>query len=297
MAISPISWMSLNLGPQVGEDDAIVRVRVVPVRRDGRIVYARTLNAGEPDTCDLIHVSPGDTLVFPSGSMKVTIMDVDRSSVPSSDGYAPVANTVWSWLAVPPRTHPQAVHRHMFALARRLDMAHVHCLGALRCLADSSNQPSFLSSRAVMFEAHGHAESMCIALSRAIRMAQQAKTRLAVIPEVPAAVQAVASSVSSLRDAFEHIDERAQGKARREDRDDALSVFDQSDFSSSGVLRYAHHALDISAEALPAMVAARKFIVDVVVAADPTKTFTEEIRWTFTEDDAPVPIVSADAQS
>ena len=148
-----------------------------------------------------------------------------------------------------------------------------------------------------MFEAFGHAESMCLALSRAIGMLRQAKTKVSVNVEVPAPVEAVANHVLSIRNAFEHIDERAQGKAgRREGPADAMSVFDQSDFFTSGVLRYARHALDISAEAVPAMVAARKFIVDAVVAAGSTKTLTGEMRWTFADDGDPLPILSPDEE-
>ena len=294
MAVSPISWMSLNLGPQVGEDDAIVRVRVVPIRRDDRTVYGRTLNFGEPDKGELITVEPGDTLIFPAGSMKVTIMDVDRYSEPASDGYAPVANTVWSWLEIPPRMRPSAVHNHMLAAARRLDIAHVHCMGALSGLAESSSQPSFLATRAVMFEALGHAESMCIALSRAIKMLGQAKERISARIAVPEAVETVESRVLSIRNAFEHIDERAEGRAHREGPADAMSVFRQSDFFTSGVLRYAGHSLDIADEAVPAMVAGRKFIVDAVAATGCAKTIPGKMRWTFTEDPDPLPVVSTE---
>ena len=107
MSIGPITHMKLNLGPQVGEDDGIVDVRVVPIKREGRTVFVRTLNFGEPDNGEGITVEPGDTLLFQSGSMKITLTDVDRYCEPTPDGYASVANTVWSWLAIPPRTHPR----------------------------------------------------------------------------------------------------------------------------------------------------------------------------------------------
>ena len=294
MAISPISHMSLNLGPQVGEDDAIVRVRVVPIGSDGHTVYARTLNFGEADNGEFITVEPGDTLIFPAGTMKVTIADVDRYSEQTPDGYAPVANTVWSWLAIPPRAPLLTVHNYMLAAARRLDIAHVHCMGALSGLAACSSQASFLKTRAVMFEALGHAESMCIALSRAVRMLRQAKGKVSVKIAVPVAVDTVESRVRSIRDAFEHIDERAEGKAMREGPADAMSVFDQNDFFTSGILRYAERSLDIAGEAVPAMVASRQFIIDAVSAEGPTKTLQKEMKWTFTADPDPFPIVSAD---
>ena len=70
-------------------------------------MYGRTLNYGERDNDEGILVEPGDTLIFPQGSVKVMLADVDRYSEPESDGYAPLANTVWTWLAIPPRPVPK----------------------------------------------------------------------------------------------------------------------------------------------------------------------------------------------
>ena len=294
MAIGPITYMSLNFGPQVGEDDGIVGVRVVPTKREGRTVFARTLNFGEPDNGEAITVEPGDTLLFPAGSMKITLADVDRYSEPASDGYASVANTVWSWLAIPPRAHPREVHNYILAAARRLDIAHVHSVGALSGLTNSSDQSSFLKARAVMFEALGHAELMCIAFGRAIRMIRQASAKVAVSVPVPVAVHAVESRVMAIRDAFEHIDERAAGIAHHEGPADAMTVFDQGDFFESGVLRYAGNSLDIASEATPAMLAARKFLLDAVAAEGSTKTLNAEMKWNFTDDPEPLPAAAAD---
>ena len=292
MAIPPITYISVNLGPQVGTDDTVVGVRVVPAGREGRTVYGRTLNYGEPDSGDAIRVEPGETLIFPQGSVKITVKDVDRYSEPEHDGYAPVANTVWSWLAIPPYTSDAMIHNYLLAAARRLDMAHVHSMGALSGLADSSNQPSFLKARAVMFNALGHAETMCIALCRAIRMIQQADAKVSVKIPVPRAVSIIQNKVQSIRDAFEHIDERAEGRARREGLNDAMSVFDQSDFFTSGVLRYAGHSLDIKDEAVAAMVAGRQFIVEAAAAAGSTKTINVEIKQTFTDNSDESQVVS-----
>ena len=291
MAIKPISWLGLNLGPKVGEGDVIVGVRVVPVKREGRTIYGRTLNFGEPDSGESITVNPGDTLIFRPGFINVSITDVDRYSDWGPDGYAPVANTIWSWLIIPPVTQPREKYHYLIAAARRLDMAHVHCIGALDGLKVSSGQPSFLKQRVGMFKALGHAESMSIALNRAFRMIQNAKTKVA----VPTEVNAVADRAQIIRNAFEHIDERAAGKARQEGPADAMTVFDQSDFFQSGILRYADHSLDIAAEVVPAMIAARKFIVDVVVHEGSTKTTSVEIKWTFTQDPEPTPMVHLNA--
>ncbi len=92
-----------------------------------------------------------------------------------------------------------------------------------------------------MFDALGDAESMCVALNRAISMIAQAPSTISAPADVPQEVSEIEHAVLAIRNAFEHIDERAVGKARRENASDAVSVFDQSDFFSSGVLHYAGH--------------------------------------------------------
>ena len=283
LTIGPITYISINLGPNVGDDDSLAGVRVVPAGRHGRIVFGRTLNHGEPDSGEGIAVEVGETLEFPPRSVSVTMADVDRYSEPESDGYAPVANTVWTWLAIPPVSHDQTFINYLLAAARRLDAAHAHCVRAMGRLSDRTNEMGF-RAREVMFDALGDAESMCVALSRAIRMIGQARSTISAPVAVPAEVNAIKHAVVAIRDAFEHIDERAVGKARRENASDAKSVFDQSDFFTAGVLRYAGHSLDIRGEALPALIAGRRFIVEAATQAGLRKIINEPIEWTFTEE-------------
>ena len=99
MAIEPIAYIGLHLGPNPGTNDAVVGVRIVPTGREGNVVYARTLNADEPDTGERITLEVGEQLVLPRGSAKVSIADVDRYAEPEPDGYTAVTNTVWTWFA------------------------------------------------------------------------------------------------------------------------------------------------------------------------------------------------------
>ena len=136
-------------------------------------------------------------------------------------------------------------------------------------------------ARAAKFDSLGDAESMCVALSRAIRMIARARETISTPATVPREISVIEDAVLAIRDAFEHIDERAVGKARREDPVDAMSVFDQSDFFTSGVLRYAGHSLDIRDDVIPALIAGRRFIVETATQAGLTKTITEPIEWTL----------------
>ena len=283
MAIGPINFIGINLGPKIGENDILASVRVVPAGRNGNTVYGRTLNQGEPDTDEGILVEAGETLEFPAGSISVTMAHVDQHSKPEASGYAPVANTVWSWLAIHPQEYDQSFVNYLLAAARRLDAAHAHCSRTLRFITDPPNEKGF-RAREAMFNALGEAESMCIALSRAIRMIDQARDTISVPIAVPQEINAIKDVVLTIRDAFEHIDERAVGKARRENSADAMSVFDQSDFFTSGVLQYAGHSLKIQGEVIPALIAGRQFIIEAATRAGLSKIINEPFEWTFTED-------------
>ena len=279
MAIGPVTHISIHTGPD-GESAFLAGIRVVPAGRNGSHVYGRTLNHGEPDSGEGIDVEVGETLEFPPGSVSVTMADVDHYSKAGDDGYAPVANTVWTWLAIPPLESDQTTVNYLLAAARRLDAAHTHWTRAQSSLNDSRNEQGF-PAREAMFDALGHAESMCVALGRAIRMIAHARATISASEPVPQEITSIEHAVKAIRDAFEHIDERAVGKARQENSSDAMSVFDQSDFFASGVLRYAGYSLDISHEAIPAMIAGRRYIIATATRAGLRKTITGPITWKF----------------
>ena len=86
----------------------------------------------------------------------------------------------------------------------------------------------------------------------------------------PGSVQRITTPVAAMRSAFEHIDERAQGKvgwSRKADID-ALTIFDQTDFIESSTLRYRNHSLDFEADILPALMDSRELIVIGVTQLD-----------------------------
>ena len=133
-AIKPITYLSFNIGSGIDEL-LMVGIRVIPTGRNGSTVLARTLNYGEPDSGEGIVLQPGERLLFPPGSVKATIQDI----------------------------------------------------------------------------------------------------------------------------------ERAMGQARHEQQTDALSIFNQIQFVTSGVLRYAGYSLDLRSQVIPALIASRKFIFDVAI--------------------------------
>ena len=264
MTVKPITYMSFNLGSDADVDSQLlVGLRVIPTSRDGSTVLARTLNYGELDSGEGIVLQPGERLLFPPGSVKVTIQDIDRDNTPDSDGYTVIANTVWTWLQIGP-SPDQNFFNYLFAAARRLDSAHALCVSTI---SEFDNPPDelFIKSRARIFRALGNAELMCIALNRADRMVKDIAAKWLVAATVPDEVDTILPALTAIRDAFEHIDERAMGNARHEQQTSALSIFNQVEFVTSGILRYANFSLDLRSHVIPALIASRKFIFDVAI--------------------------------
>ena len=277
MVTEPITYIGVNLGPNVGSNDTIVGVRVVPGGRSGSEVYGRTLNSGEPDTGEGITLDSGDTLVFRPGEVKISLGDVDRYAEKGPDGYAPIANTVWTWLQIPPYSNETFFHYYL-AASRRIDIAHSLCVSTLHELGVRDEEP-FIRTRARVFKALGTAESMCIAINRAFSMIRESPTRFSVSTTVPQKIVALYDDVRAIRNAFEHIDERAMGKAREESQADALSIFNQTDLITSGVLRYASHSINLRTEVIPALLAARRFVYDVISEVGHTKTLNDRLEF------------------
>lgn len=278
-----ITHIGIHLGPDINANDAVVGVRVVPDGKNSNEVYGRTLNFGEPDSGESIKLEVGEKLVFLPGSVNVTLQDVDRYADPEPDGYATIANTVWTWLQIPPLRN-EAFFNYLLAASRRLDTAHALCVSVLREIDNYSSNEPFIKTRARVFKALGHAELMCIALNRAIMMIKDAHDKVSATTTVPNEIGTIQEAVLAIRNAFEHIDERAMGNARKEDSADAMSIFNQADLIS-GILRYANHSLDLKAEVIPALIVARKFIFDVVAEAGTTKTINFPIEFELSGSD------------
>ena len=233
----PITHISINLGPDGDACGFLVGVRVVPAGRDGDTVFARTLNHGEPDSGEGIVVQQGERLMFPPGSVKVTIQDADRTNTPGPDGYATIATLVWTWLNIAPSPNVELLN-YFCAAARGLDSAYSLCVGAISTI---STPPD---NRARFFRALSDAELMCIGLNRVDGMIKAIATKFSVTTTVPHEINALLPAVKAI---------------------ETLSQFKQLDLSTSGILQYGNYSLDLRAQVIPALVTARKFIFDAMV--------------------------------
>ena len=105
------------------EGEHLITGRLVPIRREGSTVYARSLRRGEEDTGEAVKLQRGDRLVIPAGELVINSRQIDEHFNPKGfGGYAPVANTVWTWYQIVPE-EPEFI-LFFFALARRTDVAH-----------------------------------------------------------------------------------------------------------------------------------------------------------------------------
>ena len=107
---------------RVASNDALWVGRLVPAGREGNTLFARALKPGEEDTGEGINVRAGERLVIRAGDLGINLREVDAMSPKGLGGYAPVANTIWTWFTIVGA--PTSFFLHLVSLARRLDAAH-----------------------------------------------------------------------------------------------------------------------------------------------------------------------------
>lgn len=258
-----VQFISMNLTPDVGANNSLVAVQVVPAGRDGTKVYGRTLKPGEVDLGTPVTYDPdaGEKLHFGPGSVQITIQDVDRMAKPGPDGYATISNTVWTWFNVGTPTDP-ALFRYLLSASRRLDTAHSLYTYVESALGSFSGP--YPHQREQAFAALGLSELLCVGLGRAVDMLQKIPTKFSVNLQLPATITAKALALREIRNAFEHIEDRALGTVFGEPDANALSIFDQTDLLTRGVLKYATHSLALRSEVLPMLLDARRATFETV---------------------------------
>ena len=245
--------------------------RLVPLRREGNIVYARTLRPGEEDTGEAVKLERGDRLVIPPGELVIDSRQIDAYFNPrGAGGYAPVANTVWTWYRIVPED--QDFFLFFFALARRTDASHVLWASAIEA-RDKAREDGGIPQRQEFFNALATAEMAIIALHRSIDMVYELINKFCPELQVPDSVDKIKLAVQEIRHAFEHINERAQSKInQRKFHPDALTIFNQPDFIENSVLQYKEHSLNLETDVLAALLDCREFIMNVTRRTSSSKS-------------------------
>ena len=255
-----------NDANEENQGDFLFGGRIVPIKREGNIVYARSLRRGEEDTGEGVALQPGDRLVIPAGELVIDSRQIDTYYNPKGlGGYAPVANTVWTWYRI--ATEQLGFFLFFFSLARRTDAAHALWASAMQA-RDKAREKRGIPQRQGAFNALATAEMTIIALHRCIRMVYALVEKFCPELEVPDSVIKIQKPVEEMRHAFEHIDERAEGKVgpSAKTHPEALTIFNQPDFVHSSILRYREHVLDLETKVIVALLDSRELIMCAIDA-------------------------------
>jgi hypothetical protein len=145
----------------------------------------------------------GDSTTSLAGALTI-------AAPPRPDGYRPLAEATWRWWPFRPPEDDEFLY--IFTAARRLDTAHELFervrAGLKRCT------PKHPAGRRRILSVFGRAELGVVALDRAFRMGQRLGGVLNIDHEFPLALLAKTKTLEELREAYEHVDDRARGLTR-----------------------------------------------------------------------------------
>ncbi|MDB9512144.1 hypothetical protein PN499_13205 [Kamptonema animale CS-326] len=262
----PVYGASLHTTGEAGcKQDILTWVRVVPDGRDGSTVYGRTLRSDEPDTGLAPQRRPGDNFAFRENSLVFSVDSVDISAATKfEDGYASIANTVWTWLSLYPtltrKVLPDQVPRFLLSVARRLDASHEAFSLLHSKLKELETVEYGIRQRNLIFEIMGLVEMAIVAMNRALQMALQLHRDYSITTCFPESVNNKLHALRQMRNAYEHIEDRALGLVRGVPHIDALSIFNYERLFKEGIATYGQYELDIHNEAIQLLIDTRQYL-------------------------------------
>jgi hypothetical protein len=264
---TPVGFFGLNSTSEVGRvDDLIASARVVLDRREDGVVYGRTLRVAgsrrsmsSSDICS----APGSNTNCSPGR---TWSRLPSSGSPSETGYVNLAPVIWAWLQLSPPTAESV--RYVLAAARRLDAANRLLLSVqqarerLSIDADGGDVPG-PTLRRHFADLLSSVEMLVVALGRVTDMVCSARSAIGSTVPVPRSVNAKKHAIRALRNACEHIEDRALGHVNGKPDPQALTIFDYEPLLAEDTMVYGKHRLGVTDE-IPALLAdMRQFIKDV----------------------------------
>ncbi|MDE0031681.1 MAG: hypothetical protein OXU75_00860 [Deltaproteobacteria bacterium] len=262
-----VRYVSIWTNKEGGE--FLVSLRVVPAGREGKTVYGRTLRHGEEvDPDEGVLVRAGERFVFREGDLTIDARAVDELYNPEErGGYRPISNTVWTWHHF--TSERRSFFLFIFALAKRLDATHTSWVAALE-IRDRAREEKGISRRRLHLSELAAAEATVVPLGRCYSMIRTLVRQHCPELHMPETVARTFGAVCEMRNAFEHIDERAEGKlkvGRKTVIDpDAFTIFDQPDFIGSGILRYKAFQLNFESDVLAALIECRGLVLAAIRA-------------------------------
>ena len=115
-----------------------------------------------------------------------------------------------------------------------------------------------------MFQSLAMAEVTVISLSRGVEMLYRLEENFRLDLQIPERIGAFREPLRRMRNALEHIDDRAMGEARDGTAEGAMSIFIQPLFVDKGVLTYAGEGILFSTGIPKALIQCREVIMRVI---------------------------------
>ena len=225
-------------------------------------MFARSLRPDEADSGEAVQVPAGKQLVIRSGDLSFSSEEIDARSPEGRGGYAPVADTIWTWYKLM-GAKDQSLLMMLLAAARRLDASHVFWSATMDALEESATLEG-IERRSTLFRALAMAEVTVISLSRAVEILYRLDERFALGLQIPEEIDSFRDTLRRLRNALEHIDDRAMGEARDGTANSAMSIFFQPLFVDKGVLTYAREGVVFTTGVPVALGYCRQVIMSVI---------------------------------
>jgi len=240
--------MSLNLVSEVGNKSGLlVALPVEEVRREPGRVFVRTI--APPDEPPGVPVYEGEQVVFEPGAVRLDLDEIDRYYGQHFND-EPLAPVLWVWLQIgrPPKKEALLF---VMAAARRLDVAlrllkgvSEHVDRFHRILNDNGFGPELQTQFAAGI---GDLEVAIVALGRAADMTNQLRDHFPIAAALNVQSVATLASLRDIRNAYEHIEDRALGQVQRKPHADAHTAFDHHPIFVNRVIQYGQHSVTITA--------------------------------------------------
>ncbi len=244
---TPVGCIAVCMSDQAGADDAIYWMRVVPDRRGHGVVYGRTLRPGEDDDGRRVHVRPGERFELPEGSVRISLDDLERfyQDVDPDRPSGSMAAVVRVWHTTK-AIEPPELARTAQAAAHRLDAA-TYLLDRARVLGRTVREEDTGGPRLVAtVDEYLHlVQEGVVALARCVALLDHARELAGFPVSRRPAIEKHRTTLKDLRDAYEHIDERALGRSRGNHDDRNLMIFDHASLVRDGVIAYFDHELRV----------------------------------------------------
>jgi hypothetical protein len=265
VVMEALSHVGINTNSEVGDVTGFLfGLRIVETRREGGTVYARTLRSGEVDDGSRVHVAPGEQVTLEAITVELDYLD--SLEEPSESGHVPLTPVLVTWYSR--RPHDPTKVRYLLSAARRLDEANRRLIDVAQhrkaLAADGLAGPAIRRHANALI---GGVESAVIALGRAVDMADRAGQLIGAAAPVPASVTIQKPAITAIRNAYEHIEDRALGLKWGRPHPDALTIFDYRRLLEKNAILYGSHSLGLSHDVQQLLQDARAFF-KVVAGAD-----------------------------